>query len=198
MKKFTSILLTVFACIIMLCGCIQTDGVARGERTQTGYTNASIEVTFTKPTSWRFYTDEEIAATMNVAGELYKDKDLINSAKVTSVMEFIAADDSGNNLNLCIENLRPSGNKDVTVEEYSVQAQELISQQAQGVTYSFGETAEATLGGKDYLRMDATCKYAGASMKQYMYMRKVGYHMIVITATSVGSMDAEDFEKMFS
>ncbi len=198
MKKFTSILLTVFACIIMLCGCIQTDGVVRGERTETGYTNASIEVTFAKPTAWRFYTDEEIAVTMNVAGELYKDKDLINSAEITSVMEFIAADANGNNINLCIENLRPSGNKDITVEEYAVQAKELISQQVQGMTYSFGETAEATLGGQAYLRVNATCKYAGVSMKQYMYMRKVGYHMVVITASSVGSMDAEDFEKMFS
>ncbi len=199
MKRTICVLLVLAALAAMLCGCAEKVTVTRGETTENSYTNSSIDVQFTKPDNWRFYSETELAKLMNITAEQFRDEAFMESAKLTSTIEFMAIQVStGNNVNLTIENLRISGNGRIRLEEYLAAAKKNLQEQMVGATYIFGQESNVTLGGQEYLRMEATCSYMGTSFKQYMYLRKVGECMILITGTSMNGTGADTFEKMFS
>ncbi len=198
MKKRISLLLAILMLVCVLSACDSAAALARGETKDNVYTNSSLGITFTKPENWRFYTEDEIAEMMNITAEMFKDEDLINSSDVTSLIEFMALDSkTGSNVNLTIENLR-FGNKNITVEEYAELAKTQLKEQLAGATYTFGEEKTVSLGTLSCLRIHAKCSYSGVNMDQYLYLSKVGSHMVVITATSNDGSTPETFEKMFS
>ncbi len=191
--------LLITATLASLLSACALSKIQRGETTDSTYTNAALGVTFEIPDGWTFYTDEEIAAIMNISADLWKDEDLINNANVSSIIDFMAVQTaSGNSVNLSIENLKASGNAGISVKEYIEASKKLIREQLTGATYTFDDDTDVTLGDKTYTRLSATCSYSGVTMKQYLYIRKVGSHMVVITATSTNGTNANVFEKMFS
>ncbi len=200
MKKLVSVLLVLATLVCMLAACNTPKAtMKRGEKTDSAYTNEVLGLTFTLPSGWRFYTDEEIAATMNMSADLYKDENLLESAKATSVMDFMAVQEStGNNVNMTIENLKVSNNAKITVEKYLDVVKEQLNSQMQGVTYTFKDAVDAKLGNADFMMLEAACSYSGVKMTQYMYLKKEGIHMVLITCTSVSGADRASFEAMFS
>ncbi len=200
MKKLSALLLVVVLLVLSLTACGEP-ALERGAVSGDTYINASANITFTKKSSWRFYSDSEIAEMMNITVENFMDKDLINSDDMESLIDFMAVEDkTGNNINMTMENLKASGNKNMTEEEYIENAKKMLKQQLTGsnMTYTFGETEQATLGGNEFVRLSAVCKYSGATMRQYIYVRKIGHHMINITITSVDGTAISAFEAMFS
>ncbi len=205
MKKLTAILLIVVMSATVFCACdhdgndSDTSVVERGVVSDNTYTNGSLDVTFTKPANWIFYTDDEIAQLMNISAELYKDKNLLQSAKITSVIDFMAIDPATNdNVNMTVENLAPSGNADMTVETYVEIVKNNLKTQMSGATYTFNPMTTVTLGKVEYVKVAATCTMQGTTMTQNFYIKKVGSYMISITATSVDQSKADGFERLFS
>ncbi len=185
--------------LLVLCACAETVSIDRGVTSDSSYTNESLSVNFTKPAGWRFYTEEELAKLLNVTVEQFRDESFSDAAKLNSVFEFMAVNEStGDNVSLIMENLRPSGNTGITEERYAELSRKNMQEQLVGATYTFGEDSRVSVGGQSYLRITAKCSYSGITMQQYMYLRKVGSYMVVITATSMSGKDASEFEKMFS
>ncbi len=200
MKKLVSVLLVLatFVCLLAACDTPKAT-MKRGEKTATAYKNEVLGLTFNLPSGWRFYTDEEIAQAMNVTAEMFKDEKLIESSKVTTVMDFMAIDPAtGNNINLSIENLKASGNASMSVEKYAEISQKNIKEQLPDATYTFKDLTTAKLGNTEYTFMEAECSYSGVKMTQYMYLKKEGIHMVLITCTAVNGADRASFEALFS
>ncbi len=207
MKKIISLLLIAVLAAALLCSCnlddvageiVDSITVKRGVADAESYTNESIGITFNKPADWVFYTDEQIAEIMNISKDLFKDENLLESAEITSVIDFMAVNaTTGDNVNLSIENLLASGNGLMTVEEYADASKNILLTQS-GLTYTFGNNEKVTVAGEEYLRITAMTTVNGASMTQYMYLRKCGTSMIVFTATSMSGAEPETFEAMFS
>lgn len=199
MKKLIALLLALVTLASLLVSCGALTKVERGTREVDVYTNDSIDVTFTIPTGWNFYSDSEIAALMNISSDLWKDPELFENADVASVIDFMAVQNNAqNNVNLVFENLAASGNTAMSVSKYIETSKELMKEQLPGASYAFSENTKVTLGSETYTRVTATCAYNNISMIQYLYVRKVGTYMIVITATTNTKESPETFEAMFS
>ncbi len=213
MKRIISVLTVLLMITVLFCSCKKQEipdetssssestteapvvKFERGETSGTKYTNESIKLSFTLADGWRFYTDQEIAAMLNITVDMFKDKDIFKSSDLVSLIDFMALDPvSGNNVNLSVENLKT----DISVSEYADAFKKLLAQQLPGATYSFGETKEIKLGENTFLKLPATCSYSGVNMNQYVYLLKIENYMISISATSVNGADASVFEAMFT
>ena len=148
-KRTVALLLTVLTVALLLCACGGTS-VKRGETTDDTYKNESLDMTFTKPDDWIFYTDKQLADLMNMSYDLFEDEDLIESAKVTTVFEFMAISrdtKSNNNVNMTLENLKPSKSTKISVEEYAEISRNTLREQMPNANYTFGENDTVDLGG---------------------------------------------------
>ncbi len=169
----------------------------RGEVKNGTYTNSVLDVEFTPPAGWRFFTDEELAANMNVAADIYSDPNIFASAKQIVVIDCMAQDPlTGDNVNVSIENLVPSNSVNISMDDYVAAVKANLNNTV--LSYTFGETENTMLAGIEYTRVIASASYNGVSMTQYIYLRKIQGYVINITATSVSGMELTEFERMFS
>ena len=70
MKKFLALLLTVVM-LTALIGCSKGAEPTRGTVEGDVYQNEYMGIKFTKPSSWVYSTDEEIATVMNLAADTF-------------------------------------------------------------------------------------------------------------------------------
>ncbi len=198
MKKFIAILLLLSTMAMLFASC-GSEKIERGTVVDKTYTNESIGITYNLPSGWEYYTDEEIAKLMNIAAENYKDENILNSAKITTVIDFMAFNPStGDNVNLSFENLIPSDSTKITVDEYIEVTKKNLSEQLPNVSYQFDNVVKVTIGGTEYTRLTASCSSSGINMKQYIYVTKVGTYMVCISASTIKNVPAATFEAMFS
>ncbi len=198
MKKIFSSLLVLLMLSALLLSCGTDDGITRGTTTDTAYINESIGIRFTLPEGWQFYSEEMIAQIANISQEMLKDPNLFELTP--SVIDFMAIDAATgiDNINLAVENLKASGNAQKTEDEYISDFKTMIVEQMPDATYTFGETETAMLGTSQFKKLVAACNYGGVDMTQYLYIRKIGHHIIAISATTATGMSAAEFEAMFS
>ena len=201
MKKLWMLFLTI--CMLgMLAGCGSKDAakkLSRGTIEGDVYTSEFAGITFTKPESWVYSTDEEIAQVMNVGAELLDRSEFEQkAAELTTIYDMMVKDVLwGNNVSVAFENLQLSQASNITVDQYIETVKTLMVQQASVMNYEFGDTAEVKLGEQTYSRLPATGSYSGISFDQYMYLRKEGVYMIVITISVFDGTAVSEFEAMF-
>ncbi len=207
MKKVLSLILAVLMLSPLLCSCDLFDKgsdnsgptLSRGETTENAYINQSLGITFTLPEGWRFYTDAEIASLMDISVDMFRDKDLFETAELTSAIDFMAINTPvGDNVNMSIENLKFSNSTSLTVAQYIPKLKTLLTEQLPQAKYNFEEQGTVKLGQTDFFRLEASCSYEGINMTQYIYLIKAGTYMVAITATTVRDTPAATFEAMFS
>ncbi len=199
MKKIISVLLIIASLTLILCSCGEDKRIARGTVTDNVYKNESLNITFTAPSGWTFYTDEQLAEMMHISVEMFMDEELFDAEKAASTIDFMAIETAtANNINLSVENLKHSGNSKMTVEEYLEKAKTQVNEQMEGIKYTFTDTGKATVSGDEYTTMKASCTFNGVTLTQYFYVRKVNYYMVTITATTNNGKSAASFEAMFS
>ena len=113
MKKFLALLLAIVM-VAMLVGCVtdapnkQNVEISRGKIVADVYKNEYLGFEFTKPASWVYSTDEEIAAAMNLAvdkllGDNYKEA-LENNPAIYDMM--VVDTITRTNINIVYENLK--------------------------------------------------------------------------------------------
>lgn len=226
MKKALSLLLATLLCFaaVLFAGCdtnvpeaTETTGsteqttlpetesetvkaeASKGTTDGNVYKNEFLGFEFTKPTSWVYSTDEEIAAAMNIAvdqilGENFKQA-LENNPVVYDMM--VVDSMTGTNISVIYENLEKSFMTNITEEQYI----ELVKQQlasVSGMTVSFPDQLEkAKLGKTEFTKCVCSTTANGMTFTQIYYLYNVDGYMVSITATIPSGYTVADIEAMF-
>lgn len=174
--------------------------LGRGTTEGDIYTNSYLGFTFTKPESWIYSTDEEIASLFNVAAEnLLGDKFKEALDKTLSLYDMMVVDSaSRSNINVVYENLEKSLSTNITVNQYiEALKRQLTNISTMTVTFS-DQYATVKLGMSEFTRVVCETKSAGVTMTQVYYLRKVDKYMAAVIVTIVGdSYTIGQIEGMF-
>ena len=174
--------------------------LARGTIAGNVYTSEFVDMTFTKPETWTFATDEEIAQTMKIGMALMKDPNAYQKAisKMATIFDMMVIDSAtGTNISILYENLAVTGNTGMHEDAY-IEATKSLLQAQVNAEYVFGETSDIELSGDAYRRMSFIATYDGVQMEQIYYVRAMDKYMHVIILTLVNGVTAADVEAMFS
>ena len=212
MKKLLSLLLAA-ALALTLTACaggsdgeseggeshIADPGEVRGVAEGSTYKNDFLELKFTKPDSWTFATEDEIAG---IAGNT---QDILSEGGVESEVDasrfdMIATDAvTGNNVNLSLEIIdQEATDEDLEAVLDATEERLLEMGSSIGMNYTFGEHSKVTLGGLEYHKLSATAEYREVTFEQGCYVAVKDGVLINITATSYDGTAISDFEAMFS
>lgn len=216
MKRIIAILLTVItllsfsACSAFLEGFEEgyNDAIAElNESTNAEITRGTIEnntysstytgLTFTKPDSWTYSSDEEIADLISVsADDLDMNAFSQTATQIASVYDMMVTDIlTGTNVIIGYENVSITNGGSISEKDYmdAIQASlpdtlpsELIAQ------------SNVTLGDNSYLRTDFNVSSQGVEMLQTYYIRSMGDFVNFAIVTIPSGYDISDIEAMFS
>ena len=204
MKKFLVLALAiVMALSFVACDSAQsgnqTANVSRGSVNGDVYTSEYLGLSFTKPSSWVYSTDEEIAAAMNLGaekllGENFKDA-LENNPSVYDMM--VADTVTRTNINVGFENLTKTFSSNITVDQY-IQALEAQLANVSGMTVTFPSSVETVkLGKTEFTKVVCSVNAMGVSMKQVYYLNKEDKFMRFVIVTIPSGYTVEQIEAMF-
>lgn len=162
------------------------------------YTNDFMGITFTKPADWRYLTNEEIAQTINAGQELMDTNALAEalSEKASYYDMSVQNSTGGENVLICYENTLLTALRQLTADEYIT----AVTQQLNGlseITYTIGETEDATLGELSFRKFTATAEVSGVELVQSYYIREAGNYIFGIIITS-SSDSIATIEAMFN
>ena len=211
MKKLLALLLASIM-VFLLFGCSSNDDddkdkktndkgsvtLSRGEVDDDVYVNDFLGFTFNKPSSWVFYTDEQIASAVQSSSSLLK-VDLEEALeKSGSVFDMMVVDSVTNsNINVGYENLSKTLSKDTTVEQYI----DALKSQLSSMTYMTvdfpDEYDTVKLGDSEFTRVVCHTSTYGVEMTQIYYLRKVDKYMCFVIATITSGYSVSSIEAMF-
>lgn len=213
MKKLLSLLLAMIM-MTLLFGCdngglddlaVTTEGesgeseLSRGSLDGDVYKNQYLGFNFTKPESWVYSTDEEIAALMNLAvDEFLDDKYEVVLENNLAIYDMMVVDTlTGSNVLVGYENLAKTLSTNITVEQY---IQSVKNQLASvfGVTVTFPEEYETVkLGKTEFTRLVCAYTAQGATAQQVYYLHKADGYMSFLIVTIRSGYTVEQIEAMF-
>ena len=189
--------------IVSLAGCAvlqpKTTELSRGKIEGDVYTNDNFNIQFTKPDSWVYLTDEEIAANMNIAvenilGENFKEA-LKNNSSLYDMM--VADTITRTNINVGYENLSKSFSSNITIEQY-VESLKKQFEQITEMTVTFPDKLETVkLGGTEFTRVVCSTTAYGTTMTQVYYLQKLNGYMGFMVVTIMNGYTVADIEAMF-
>ena len=199
MKKFLALLLAVVM-LTALFGCSTGAKISRGTIEGDVYQSEYLGLKFTKPSSWVFSTDEEIAAAMNFAAENLLDenfkKALENNPTVYDMM--VVDMKTRTNINIGFENLKKTLSSNITVEQYVDALKDQLAG-VSGMTVSFRDGLETVkLGKTEFTKCVCDTTASGVKMTQVYYLRKVDGYMTFVIVTITSGYTVADIEAMFS
>lgn len=201
MKKFGALLLAIIM-VFMLVACNgQKVELSRGTIEGDVYKNESLGFEFTKPASWVYATDEEIADSLNIAvdnilGDNFKEA-LENNPAIYDMM--VVDMITGTNINIVYENLKKSFATNITEEQYVDALKRQVSG-VSGMTVSFPDELEKVkLGEGDFTKCVCNTTLSGfnATMTQVYYLCKVDGYMVSVIVTITSGYTVTDIEAMF-
>lgn len=199
MKKILALLLTIVM-LTMVVSCGKGVELTRGTIEGGVYKNESLGLKFTKPSSWVYSTDEEIAASINVAvdsilGENFKDA-LENNPTIYDMM--VVDTLTRTNISVGFENLKKTLSSNITVEQYVESFKKQIAE-VDGMTVSVRDGLETVkLGETEFTKFICDTKANGVEMTQVYYLRKVDGYMTFAIVTITSGYTVADIEAMFS
>ena len=205
MKRISALLLAIVMMLTMSAcdfGDFGNQGAkpSRGTITDNVYTNEFLGFQFTKPASWVYSTDEEIAEVMNLAVDsLMGDKFKEALEKNPAIYDMMVVDSkTRTNINVVYENLKKSLSTNITMEQY-VEALKEQTSKIEGMTVTFSDKVEkAMLGESEFTKCvsSVTTEYGG-KMTQIYYLRKIDGYMVSVVVTITSGYTAADIEAMF-
>lgn len=199
MKKLMSLTLAVITVLMLVsCGSAKPE-ISRGVIEGDVYKSEYIGIEFTKPKSWIYSTDEEIAAALDMGAELLEEEKFKDSLENTNTVYDMMVKDSltGTNINVGVENLARTLSTNATEEQYLDAAKNQLSQiSSMQVTFP-DEYDVVKLGDTEFTRAICKTKVQGISMTQVYYVRKIDGYMSFVIATITKGYTVEDIEAMF-
>ena len=202
MKKFISLSL-VLTMVLMLVSCGVLTGnkteITRGKIEGNVYTNEVLNFKFTKPDSWMYYTDEEIAQSVNLSADMLKEDKFKDSLKDNaSLFDMMVIDTlTGTNINMGYENLSKSFASNITVDQYI----DVLKKQFADITAMtvvFPDKYETVkLGENEFTKVECKTTMNGLDFTQVYYIHKIDGYMCFFTVTIMNGYTVADIENMF-
>lgn len=163
------------------------------------YTNEFLGLTFTKPKSWVYCTDEEVAALINLVPDDFlggKLNEVLENNMV--VVDMIVRDVlSGTNFNVIYENLYKTFSSNITIEQY-IDALKMQLVGNPSMTVTFPDTYETVkLGKTEFTKVVCQSTALGNHLTQVFYLHKVDHYMCSIVVTLLGDDTIAEIEAMF-
>lgn len=175
------------------------DDISKGSHEGNVYKNEFLGFTFTKPDSWVFSTDEEIAAAMNlgidqILGDNFKEALKKNPA----IYDMMVVDSiTRSNINVVYENLQLSFSSNITEAQY-IEAVKYQLSNISGMEVTISETLEkVNLGKTEFTKCVCETKTNGVSMTQVFYLRNIDGYMACVIVTITSGYTVADIEAMF-
>lgn len=198
MKKIVALLLAITMAFLFV-GC-QTTEISRGTIDGDTYKNENLSFEFTKPESWVYSTDEEIAEAINIGVENFGNESFKKALENnTSVYDMMVVDSlTRTNINVGYENLSKTFSRNITEEQYIEALEEqLNSVTSMQVTFP-DEYDTVKLGQTEFTRVICPVTASGVSMTQVYYLHKIdGYMGFVIVTINFDGYTVADIEAMF-
>lgn len=173
--------------------------LSRGTVENGVYQNEFLGVSFNKPASWIYSTEEEIAALVNLVADNLLNENLKETLENNpSIIDMMVVDSiTRSNVNITYENLAKTLASNITIEQYIEAVKHQMSGMV-GMTVTFtGEPETVKLGNVEFTRLLCDTTTNGVQMKQAIYLRKVDTYMISVSATVVSGYTVADIEAMF-
>lgn len=175
------------------------EGISKGTINGNTFTNSTTGISFTKPDSWVFSTEDEIASMMNI-GTSQLDRDIFKKAlsEMSTVYDMVAIDpDTSASVTIAYENIAFS-EKDISTEERYLEAvkEQLLST---SMEFTFDDKiGTEQLNSCTYKKLEATNTTSGYSIKQTIYARLIGDYMCTIVISNIGKNQLTKIEAMFT
>lgn len=219
MKKFICILLAAMMIFAMAaCGApaknetsaqqtteeeeVQADEML-GEKSENHYANKALGIQADFPENWSILSEEETAQVLGVASESFSDEDLAKQLQESGSLYDLyamAMDQSGDNVNVVIENLGVIYGIVIDEEKYLELAEEQLenSLSQMGVTGAKLEKQSYSFAGADRLSVLITGSYSGVPIYERMILIKAGKFMGLITAFSLDEARLDEIMGRFA
>jgi len=163
------------------------------------YKNEYLGFEFTKPKSWVYSTDEEIAEIVDLGAEMILGDNFKNTLKNNpSVYDMMVVDSvTRTNINIGYENLSKTLSTNITVEQY-VDAVKSQLAEVSDMKVTFPDTFEtAKLGETEFTKVVCSATTQGVSMTQVYYLNKTGKYMSFVIVTIPTGYTVSEIEAMF-
>lgn len=198
MKKTVALLLALVT-VFLLVGCNTGKAeLSRGTIEGNVYKNEYLGIQFTKPDSWVYSTDEEIAAVTNMGAELLGENFKEALDNNPSVYDMMVVDSiTRNNINIGYENLAKTLSSNITEEQY-VEALKRQLENISAISVTFPDTYDTVkLGETEFTRVICSTASYGVKMTQVYYLHKIEGYMAFIIVTIQDGDSVADIEAMF-
>ena len=173
--------------------------LSRGKIDGNVYENEYLGFKFTKPESWVYSTDEEIAEVLNIGAEMILGDNFSEALKnSTSIYDMMVVDPAtGTNISIGYENLSKTQSIGITEEEY-IEALESQLEHVSAVQIVFPDELDTVrLGNVEFTRAICTTTTSGVSMSQTYYLRKTEGYMAFVIVTIPSGYTVTRIESMF-
>ncbi len=186
MKK-TVLLLMLFVSAVAFAAAAPSD-FSIGEWNGNVYSNDFLGISYKLPDGWIKYSDEEIAAVMNLSLEMLNDnqKALADLAKLTVVFHMIVKNpETGDNISVLTEKVHLDVTSIYYLENLKAQLSALTA-----INYTIGELSKGTIGGRGYDVLTATARVSDKTLTLKYYCCKLGKYFLSIVASSMNGEKA--------
>ena len=159
-----------------------------GEWNGNVYSNDFLGISYKLPDGWIKYSDEEIAAVMNLSLEMLNDnqKALADLAKLTVVFHMIVKNpETGENISVLTEKVHLDVTSIYYLENLKAQLSALTA-----INYTIGELSKETIGGREYDVLTATASVSDKTLTLKYYCCKLGKYFLSIVASSMNGEKA--------
>lgn len=158
------------------------------------YTNKTLNVKFTVPDGWSFYTDEQIAEQNNQSAELFEGTDLAEAIKTAGqLVDMMAAKGDGSNANLVIQPAQAIMSTYTDKQIFELLEENYKAQfGSSGMEIKEYETVEMPALGEDRAALRMVIEMAGFQMTEYqIWLRDSEEYYGILTLTLLDEADAE-------
>lgn len=178
---------------------VQIKKLTRGTIEGNVYTNDYLDFTFTKPDSWVYYSDEEIATLLSFSIELFTTDNFAESLENNMLLYDMMVYDpvTMSNLSVSYENLSKTVGFVITEEQYIEALKiQLANYSTMNVTFS-DEIETVQIGNQEYKRVICTTVANNVTMTQVYYLSVVDKYMSLLTLTLTDGSELANVEAMF-
>lgn len=169
----------------------------RGTTNNNTYKSSFTNLKFTKPSDWKFLSDEELAMKIGVDEKDLADYVFHTTAdRVPAVYDMWATNPSQKvNISVAYENMYVTASVAMTADEY-LEMLKGAFENTKGT--NFIEKSTVNLSGQTYLKAVFETKTGGTSTQNTYYLRGMGKFMNIVLVTAPIGAEHPDIEKMFT
>ena len=202
MKKVLAVLL-IAALALMMCSCglekVPTADEIVGNTSGNVYENDYLSLKFTKPSSWVFYTADEIAEITGMTEDLLAEGGVESAVDVQHFDMMAYNQETGSNISVALQ-IIGNTTEEIDLDEIldSAETEIVNTGAAIGMSYSFGGRETVKLSGIEFRKLTASAEFYGISYEQACYVAVHKGVAINVTVSIFDDTQLSEFEAMFS